>query len=72
MQSDTEQTTYTTTTIERILLEGLELGEFSAEDIDEVRDLRSFLDAGIMTSNRGLVLTMMDGTEFQLSIVQSK
>ena len=36
--------------------------------IDEVR---TFENAGVMTMNRGLVVSMADGTEFQLTIVQS-
>ncbi len=31
----------------------------------------SFEDAGILTHNRGVVLRMNDGSEFQLTIVQS-
>ena len=31
----------------------------------------TFRDAGILTHNRGLVLTLANGAEFQLTIVQS-
>ena len=32
----------------------------------------SFAEAGILTSNEGLVITMVDGSQFQLTIVKSK
>lgn len=31
----------------------------------------TFADAGVMTYNRGLVLRLGDGSEFQITIVQS-
>jgi hypothetical protein len=37
-----------------------------------VRDVCSFAEAGVLTSNDGLVLSLADGTEFQLTIVQSR
>lgn len=42
------------------------------EDGIGVRNVESFHDAGLMTSNEGLVLTMEDGREFQLQILQSR
>jgi hypothetical protein len=42
------------------------------EDGIGVRNVESFHDAGLMTSNEGLVLRMEDGREFQLQIVQSR
>lgn len=32
----------------------------------------SFADAGVMTNDAGLVLRLADGSEFQISVVQSK
>lgn len=32
----------------------------------------SFEEAGVMTMNKGLVVRMRDGSEFQLTIVQSR
>lgn len=32
---------------------------------------RDFGDAGLLTNNAGLVVTMKDGSEFQITIVQS-
>ena len=43
-----------------------------ALDTEKVREVRTFEDAGILTRNRGLVVTMTDGIEFQITIVQSK
>jgi hypothetical protein len=34
--------------------------------------VRSFADAGVMTSNPGLVLRTPDGQEYQISVVRSK
>lgn len=37
----------------------------------EVDDVRSFDDAGVLTMNVGLVVRLTDGTEFQVTVVQS-
>lgn len=34
--------------------------------------VRTYSDAGVMTYNKGLVITLADGSEFQLTIVQSR
>ena len=34
--------------------------------------VQTFDNAGIMTYNKGLVITLPDGTEFQVTIVQSR
>ena len=41
-------------------------------DDDEKPTVRSFEDAGVMTSNAGLVLRAPDGQEFQISVVKSR
>ena len=38
----------------------------------EVDSVRSFESAGVMTSDAGLVVRLADGSEFQITIVQSK
>lgn len=38
----------------------------------EIAECATFADRGLMTSNRGLVLTLADGSEFQLTVVQSR
>ena len=39
---------------------------------DKIDSIRTFEDAGVMTSNRGLVISMCDGSTFQVTIVQSR
>jgi hypothetical protein len=39
---------------------------------DPVRSIRTFRDAGMMSADAGLIVTMSDGSEFQLAIVKSK
>jgi len=38
----------------------------------EVLSTSTFDDAGVMTYNKGLVVRMEDGSEFQLTVVRSK
>jgi hypothetical protein len=38
----------------------------------EVRTIDSFEECGLMTRNEGLVVRMMDGSEFQVQIVRSR
>jgi len=37
-----------------------------------VEQISSFQEAGICSGNKGLVITMEDGSEFQVTIVQSR
>lgn len=55
--------------LERALMGALEVA--TDEDEFPLAESVSFEDAGVMTNNRGLVLRMDDGAEFQVSIVQS-
>ena len=41
-------------------------------DADSVRSVVPYREAGVLTGNAGLVVTMNDGSEFQLTIVQSR
>ena len=41
-------------------------------DPDGVRKVASFEDVGMLTRNRGLVVTMDDGAEFQVTVVRSR
>ena len=34
--------------------------------------VRTFADAGLLTSNKGVVLRMKDGREFQITVVRSR
>lgn len=62
---------------EQDIREALELilnGELSLEDtaLEETRTVRSFEEAGVLSSDEGLVLRMQDGSEFQITIHQSR
>ena len=62
---------------EETLQNGLrELIDGTASDDDDIlwENLRihTFDEAGVMTRDAGLVITLPDGTEFQLTIVQSR
>ena len=58
--------------VEQALL-GMLIGEW---DVDNSLlmgcSARTYSDAGVLTYNKGLVITMPDGSEFQLTIVQSR
>jgi len=41
-------------------------------DLAEVREVRTFDAAGVLTQNKGLVVTLADGSELQVTIVQSR
>jgi hypothetical protein len=43
-----------------------------AFDPDGIQGVATYRDAGVMTMNNGLVVTMDDGTEFQLTVVRSR
>ena len=49
-------------------------GELSLGDTDleEIRVARSFNEAGVLSGDEGLVLRMQDGSEFQITIRQSR
>ena len=62
---------------EQIIREALELvlsGELSLDDtaLEEIRVARSFQEAGVLSGDKGLVLRMQDGSEFQITIHQSR
>lgn len=40
--------------------------------LDQVRSAWSFEHVGVMTSNAGLVVSLADGSEYQITIVQSR
>lgn len=55
-----------------ILLEAVSFGDHDDWDGDPIKEVRSFTDLDIMTNNKGLVVKMKNGSEFQLTIVKSK
>jgi hypothetical protein len=46
--------------------------EENDEEWEKVESIRSFDEEGVLTMNKGLVLRMEDGSEFQITIVQSR
>ena len=69
-----------------ILLESISDNDFTDEDGDtlwpiveylegfsnNISQVRSFNDEGMLTNNKGLVVKLEDGSEFQLTIVKRK
>ena len=58
-----------------------ELSYMDSEDLDqfdipcelsEIERISTFDEAGVLTQDAGLVITTADGSEFQLTIVQSR
>ena len=48
-------------------------GEEDADALlDEVREVRTFADSGLLTRDRGIVLRLAQGQEFQVTIVLSE
>ena len=60
------------TVVEETLLMLLS-GECDVEDtaLESCR-VRTFEDAGVLTYNRGVVIRLPDGSEFQVTIIQSR
>ena len=54
-------------------LMGMLYGDWNVEDTAlEGCRVRTFEDAGVMTYNKGVVISLPDGSEFQVTIVQSR
>lgn len=46
---------------------------FDDDDMDDpVKAVHTFEDEGVLTTNRGLVLTLVDGSRYHITIVQSR
>ena len=72
-ESDFEnQEQFTEDTLQDALREYITEGYDSYEMCWENLQIRTFEEAGIMTYNKGLVIELPDGTEFQLTIVRSR
>ncbi|MBQ8708816.1 MAG: hypothetical protein IJ523_12070 [Succinivibrionaceae bacterium] len=54
--------------LRELITEGYDSFEINWENLR----VRTFAEAGVLTYNKGLVLELPDGTEFQLTIVQSR
>jgi hypothetical protein len=46
--------------------------DMSLSTFEEARYTTSFENAGVLTDNKGLIIKMTDGSEFQLTIVKSR
>jgi hypothetical protein len=65
-----------------MLLESISDNDFTDEDgdtlwpiltgSDNISEVRSFNDEGMLTNNKGLVVKLENGSEFQLTIVKRK
>ncbi|MCD6369950.1 MAG: hypothetical protein J7L63_00410 [Thermoplasmata archaeon] len=42
------------------------------DGFDDIESVRTFEEAGVLTRNAGLVCRLGDGSEFQITIVQSR
>ena len=69
---DTEEEQFTEETLQEGLRQLITEGCDSMEICWENLRVQSFCEAGLMTSNNGLVITLPTGSEFQLTIVQSR
>lgn len=56
---------------ERWLAEAID-AERAETDDDPIRDVEDFVQAGLMTTDRGLVVTFADGSQIQVTLVQSQ
>ena len=43
-----------------------------SELVESIKNCQSFSEAGVLTNNEGIVLKREDGSEYQITIVQSK
>jgi hypothetical protein len=50
----------------------MEVFDWSSNEDGEIKDFETFEAKGLLTNNSGIVLKMRNGSEFQLSIKQSK
>jgi hypothetical protein len=58
--------------IASLLIDLIELDDQPWSDDGDKPRVRSFAEAGVMTTNAGLVLCAPDGQEFQITIVRSR
>ena len=73
MYEDYENTEVTEYTLQEGLMELISEAADDSFGIGwENARVRTFEQAGVMTYNKGLVISLPDGTEFQLTIVQSR
>lgn len=64
-----------TNDIETLIAETLNAaidGDEAPEEVQAIRLIRTFDAEGLLTTDAGLVLQMADGSEYQITIVQSR
>ncbi len=54
------------------LLQAILRDDLEVEPRYYVSSVRTFEEAGVSTEDRGLVVTMSDGSEYQLTIIKSR
>lgn len=58
---------------EEQLARAIQVALTDPDDMDlDVTDVETFDQAGVLTRNAGVVVTLSDGSEFQLTIVRSR
>jgi hypothetical protein len=67
-----ELTAATAAKIELLLAELLLEGNEEVENSDMIEGVDTYGDAGILTTDRGIVIRTHDRSEFQITIVRSK
>jgi hypothetical protein len=55
-----------------LVTDEVEGDEFADQLRAQIEEVLSYEDAGVMSSNTGLVLRMADGSEFQIRVIQSR
>lgn len=59
--------------LEKLLTDALwVIDDNECEGEQKIKNIRPFYEANLLAKNRGVVLTMRDSSEFQITIVQSK
>ena len=56
--------------LREVLAETQDASEFITQE--NIARIDSFEDAGVLTNNAGLVVTLVDGSEFQVTVVRSR
>ena len=67
-----DEAQFNETTLQDGLMELMSYGYDSSEICWENLRVRTYAEAGVMTYDKGLVITTPDGQEFQLTIVRSR
>ena len=67
-----EEEQFDETTLQDGLMELISYGYDSSEICWENLRVRTYAEAGVMTYDKGLVITTPDGQEFQLTIIRSR